>query len=157
MTDPGSYHRTLRRQMGRAGLSGEDLADPRYAELLSRVSSAYEDAEKQRYLHDRPSCSQHRDAAAVRTARGGVAVRGAVQRDRLKAFRHRSHRVDRAEGTALRPQPGGRIRAGLDHDAMLGASLDAVLMPADALDTSIPNSARPSPRAAIGARRTPCC
>ena len=141
MTDPGSYHRTLRRQMGRAGLSGEDLADPRYAALLSRVSSAYEDADKQRYLHDRAFLLASTEMQQLyERLEEASQSEAAVQRDRLKAVFDTAATgliVLEGDGRIFDLNPVAESVLGLDHDAMLGASLDAVLMPADALDTSI--------------------
>ncbi|MFN0093838.1 MAG: putative bifunctional diguanylate cyclase/phosphodiesterase [Dehalococcoidia bacterium] len=48
-----SLHRLLDRQIRRAGLDSETLADARMGRLLESVSRAYDDADQERYLHER--------------------------------------------------------------------------------------------------------
>lgn len=79
-------HRTLRRQLTRSGLSLDDVTDPRMLDMLSRVSTAYDEAEKQRYLHDRAFlvASSEMQTLYDRLEQTSQSA-AAVQRDRLKA------------------------------------------------------------------------
>lgn len=84
MTD--NLHRTLRRQMSRVGIPAEQVTDPRYQALLKRVSAAYEETEKQRYLHDRAFllASTEMQTLYDRLEQASQSA-AAVQRDRLRA------------------------------------------------------------------------
>lgn len=136
-----TYHRTLQRQMARAGLSEQDLGDQRMADLLSRVSAAYEDADKQRYLHDRAfllaSSEMQNLYDRLQSASQNEA---AVQRDRLKAIFDTAATgliVLEADGRVFDLNPVAEAALGLDHDAMLGAPLTTILTPADPQETVI--------------------
>lgn len=86
MRSPDDLHRTLRRQMSRCGLDPADVTDERLMRLLDRVSSAYEDADKQRYLHDRAFllASTEMQTLYERLEKDSQSA-AAVQRDRLRA------------------------------------------------------------------------
>src|SRR5690606_25711875 len=121
------YHRTLQRQMARSGIAEDQLTDPRIADLLGRVSAAYEDADKQRYLHDRAFLLASSEMQNLYDRlQSSSQNEAAVQRDRLKAI------FDTAATGLIVLEPDGRIfdlnpvaeaALGLDHDAMLGEPL----------------------------------
>ena len=135
------YHRTLERQMARAGLSPEDLADQRIVDLLGRVSSAYEDADKQRYLHDRAFLLASSEMQNLYDRlQSSSQDEAAVQRDRLKAIFDTAATgliVLEADGRVFDLNPVAESALGLDHDAMVGDALTAVLTPADPEDPVI--------------------
>lgn len=135
------YHRTLQRQMARSGIAEDQLTDPRIADLLGRVSAAYEDADKQRYLHDRAFLLASSEMQNLYDRlQSSSQNEAAVQRDRLKAI------FDTAATGLIVLEPDGRVfdlnpvaeaALGLDHDAMLGEPLSTILTPADPDDPVI--------------------
>lgn len=135
-------HRTLRRQIARSSLTTEQLADNRVRDLLHRVSSAYDDADKQRYLHDRAfllaSTEMQTLYDRLQQATQSAAT---VQRDRLQAV------FDSAATGLVVLEGDGRIFdinqvaediLGVKHDSPVGTSLASVLLPASELDTAMP-------------------
>jgi diguanylate cyclase (GGDEF)-like protein/PAS domain S-box-containing protein len=127
--------------MARVGLAADGTTDPRYDELLSQVSSAYDDADRQRYLHDRAfllaSTEMQQLYDRLREASESAA---AVQRDRLKAVFDTAATgliVLESDGHIFDLNPVAELVLGLEHDAMIGAAIDEVLTPADPLDPAI--------------------
>jgi diguanylate cyclase (GGDEF)-like protein/PAS domain S-box-containing protein len=130
-----TFHRTLQRQMARSGISDEDLSDQRIIDLLGRVSAAYEDADKQRYLHDRAFLLASSEMQNLYDRlQSSSQNEAAVQRDRLKAIFDTAATgliVLEADGRVFDLNPVAEAALGLDHDAMLGVSLEEILTPAD--------------------------
>lgn len=135
---PEVLHRTLRRQMARNGLSEADLTDARLTELLRQVSNAYEDADKQRYLHDRAFLLASTEMQSLyEKLEAASQSQAAIQRDRLKAVFDTAATgliVLEDDGQIFDLNPVAEAILGLEHDAMPGAPIDALLRPADPLD-----------------------
>lgn len=134
-------HRTLRRQLSRCAIPLEEVDDPRYLDLLGRVSHFYEDAEKQRYLHDRAFllASTEMQTLYERLEQASQSA-AAVQRDRLQAV------FDTAATGLIVLEPDGTIFDINDvaqsvlgvHDAMaLQQPLGSVLSPATSADEAL--------------------
>lgn len=135
-----TYHRTLQRQMARSGISQDDLDQP-MVDLLGRVSSAYEDADKQRYLHDRAFLLASSEMQNLYDRlQSSSQNEAAVQRDRLKAIFDTAATgliVLESDGRVFDLNPVAESALGLDHDAMLGEPLASILTPADPDDPVI--------------------
>jgi len=141
VTATNGLHRTLRRQLARAGIADLDPADERLSALLASVSTSYEDADKQRYLHDRAFmlASSEMQTLYDRLEKASQSE-AAIQRDRLKAVFDTAAAgliVLEGDGRVFDLNPVAESVLGLDHDAMIGAPLDAVLTLADPLDPAI--------------------
>ncbi|MEI2785868.1 MAG: EAL domain-containing protein [Candidatus Nanopelagicales bacterium] len=140
MTTP-DLHRTLQRQLTRCAIPLEEVSDPRYLDLLGRVSHFYEDAEKQRYLHDRAFllASTEMQTLYERLEQASQSA-AAVQRDRLQAV------FDTAATGLIVLEPDGTIfdindvaqsvLGTLDPSA-LHQPLDVVLQPASPSDHTL--------------------
>ncbi len=140
MTTP-EWHPTLRRQMARAGLTDADTTEGPIADLLNRVSGAYEDADNQRYLHDRAFtlASAEMQDLYDRLEKASQSA-AAVQRDRLKAVFDTAATglvVLEKDGRIFDLNPVAEILLGLDHDAMVGEPLVSVLIPADVTSPAV--------------------
>jgi diguanylate cyclase (GGDEF)-like protein/PAS domain S-box-containing protein len=134
------WHRTLLRQMARAGLTAEDVPDERFAALLERVSLSYDDADKQRYLHDRAFslASQEMQDLYDRLQEASESE-AAVQRDRLKAVFDTAATgliVLEDDGRIFDLNPVAEMILGLDHDAKVAEPIASVLVTADPEDPS---------------------
>lgn len=134
-------HRTLRRQLSRVGISDDEVTDPRYQGLLSRVSAAYEEAEKQRYLHDRAFllASTEMQTLYDRLEQASQSA-AAVQRDRLRAVFDTAATgliVVDAEGTVLDVNQVAEDVLAVPQDAVNNEPLSRVLMPAGAHDHAL--------------------
>lgn len=134
-------HRTLRRQLSRVGISSDEVTDPRYQALLARVSAAYEEAEKQRYLHDRAFllASTEMQTLYDRLEQASQSA-AAVQRDRLRAVFDTAATgliVVDGEGTVLDVNEVAEAVLGAAKDAVNGQPLSSVLMPTSALDHAL--------------------
>lgn len=132
------WHRTLLRQMARSGLSEDQIHDPLFRALLDAVSRAYEDADKQRYLHDRAftlaSTEMQNLYDQLERASQSEAT---VQRDRLKAVFDTAATgliVLEHDGRIFDLNPVAETILGLDHDAMISEPFTAALATADSAD-----------------------
>lgn len=140
MTDP-DLHRTLRRQLSRSGLNPADLQDPRFQDLLRRISTAYDDAEKQRYLHERAFllASNEMQDLYDRLEQASQSA-AAIQRDRLQAVFDTAATglvVLDSDGTILDINEVGQAVLGVYGDAGRSQPLGKVLMPATPLDHAL--------------------
>lgn len=135
-------HRTLRRQIARTGVTEDDLASERMRGLLKRISAAYDDADKQRYLHDRAFllASAEMQDLYDRLEQASQSA-AAVQRDRLQAV------FDSAATGLIVLEADGRVfdinqvaESILDvhDDDAVGVSLASLLLPDNEFDTAMP-------------------
>lgn len=143
MTDhPERLHRTLQRQLSRNELSEAELTDPRLTQLLRQVSTSYEDADKQRYLHDRAFLLASTEMQSLyEQLKAASQSQAAIQRDRLQAVFDSAATgliVLEDDGVVFDLNPVAEAILGLEHDAMLGVGIDALLRPADPVDQVIP-------------------
>jgi diguanylate cyclase (GGDEF)-like protein/PAS domain S-box-containing protein len=139
--DDRELHRTLKRQLSRSGLRLDSITDDRLMDLLSRVSNTYEEAEKQRHLHERAFmlASTEMQNLYDRLEQASQSA-AAVQRDRLQAV------FDTAATGLIVVEPDGVIAdvnevahtvlAVSDGEAE-GQPLGQVLMPATASDHAL--------------------
>lgn len=131
-------HRTLRRQLARNGLGEADLTDARIIELLNQVSKAYEDADRQRYLHDRAFLLASTEMQGLyEQLQAASQSHAAIQRDRLQAVFDSAATgliVLEEDGRVFDLNPVAEAILGLEHDAMRGSQVDDLLRPADPLD-----------------------
>ena len=141
MRSPDELHRTLRRQMSRTGLDASAIEDERLLNLLDRVSSAYEDADKQRYLHDRAFllASTEMQNLYDRLEQASQSA-AAVQRDRLRAV------FDSAATGLIVLEPDGQVfdlnpvaesLLGMSRDEVRERNFDDVIMDADDANQSL--------------------
>ena len=134
------WHRTLLRQMARTGLIPDDVTDERFAALLQRVSLSYDDADKQRYLHDRAFslASQEMQDLYDRLQEASQSE-ATVQRDRLKAVFDTAATgliVLEDNGQIFDLNPVAEMILGLDHDTQVAEPIGSVLVTADPEDPS---------------------
>jgi diguanylate cyclase (GGDEF)-like protein/PAS domain S-box-containing protein len=139
MTD--NLHRTLRRQMSRVGIPPEEVTDPRYRALLSRVSAAYDEAEKQRYLHDRAFllASTEMQTLYDRLEQASQSA-AAVQRDRLRAVFDTAATgliVVDAQGVVLDINQVAESVLAVAKDSIQDEPLERALMAANGLDHAL--------------------
>lgn len=135
-------HRALRRQISRSGVTADELATEGMRDLLHRVSAAYEDADKQRYLHDRAFllASVEMQDLYDRLEQASQSA-AAVQRDRLQAVFDSAATgliVLEADGRVFDINQVAESILGLEHDEARGVSLASVLLPDSEFDTALP-------------------
>lgn len=134
-------HRTLRRQLTRSGLPVDGSSDKRLLDLLGRVSSTYEEAEKQRHLHERAFllASTEMQNLYDRLEQASQSA-AAVQRDRLQAVFDTAATgliVLEPDGTIVDINEVARTVLSVSDGQGLGEPLGKMLMPATALDHAL--------------------
>lgn len=134
-------HRTLRRQMARCGVEVDQITDDRLLTLLGRVSSAYEDADRQRYLHDRAFllASSEMQTLYDRLEAASQSA-AAVQRDRLKAIFDTAATgliVLEEDGRIFDLNPVAEATLGISGDEVRGKDVADVIMPVTATDPAL--------------------
>jgi len=135
-------HRTLRRQIARSGLNLDDLGDDRIRSLLKWVSGAYEDADKQRYLHDRAFllASTEMQDLYDRLEQASQSA-AAVQRDRLQAVFDSAATgliVLEADGRVFDINQVAESILEVEHEEAVGMSLATLMLSENEFDTALP-------------------